>query len=104
MYAVIEDSGTQYRVAPRMEITVDLRDAAPGDVVEFDRVVAVEEDGSLVTDAERLKRYKVKGVVRAVEKHRKVIVGKFLRRKDMHRKHGHRQRVMRVEITEIVAE
>ena len=46
MYAIIEDSGTQVKVAPGDVVELDLRDLSEGqDEVTFDRVLAVGGDG-----------------------------------------------------------
>ncbi|MCH8211436.1 MAG: 50S ribosomal protein L21, partial [Planctomycetes bacterium] len=45
MYAVIEDSGTQIRVAPGDVIDIDLRDlGAKKKKIKFDRVLIVGDD------------------------------------------------------------
>ena len=47
MYAVIETGGKQYRVAPGQTIDVDTLAGDVGADVEFDRVLAVSNDGGL---------------------------------------------------------
>ena len=47
MYAIIEDSGRQYRVEEGQELEVDFRDVNPGDQLTFDRVLAVSDGVSL---------------------------------------------------------
>ena len=105
MYAVIEDSGTQIRVAPGDVIDIDLRDlGAKKKKIKFDRVLVVGDDqgdsaasigtpyvdGASVT-AEVLEE--VKGA--------KIDVIKFKRRKGYRRKTGHRQRYLRIKIEKI---
>jgi len=41
MYAIIEDSGTQIKVQKGDVVDIDLRDAADGSTITFDRVLAV---------------------------------------------------------------
>ncbi|MFZ9916078.1 MAG: bL21 family ribosomal protein, partial [Phycisphaerales bacterium] len=45
MYAIIEDSGTQIKVRKGEVIDIDLRDAADGSTITFDRVLAVGDSG-----------------------------------------------------------
>ncbi len=105
MYAVIEDSGTQIKVAPGDVIDVDLRDLGTQEKkIKFDRVLVVGDaqgkaaasvgtpyvDGASVT-AEVLEE--IKG--------RKIDVIKFKRRKGYRRKTGHRQRYLRIKIEKI---
>ena len=41
MYAIIADSGRQYKVEEGQEVTIDFRDLAPGEEITFERVLAV---------------------------------------------------------------
>ena len=48
MYAIIEDSGTQIKVAPGDVVEIDLRDPGsknPKDKISFDRVLMVGDQG-----------------------------------------------------------
>ena len=47
MYAIIEDSGCQFKVEEGQELTIDLRreEVPPGGEVRFERVLAVRDDG-----------------------------------------------------------
>ena len=101
MYAVIEDSGKQYKVEENSEILIDLRDAKPGEKIEFLNVIALGDDGTVETDKKVLEKCKVTGTVQNIEKGDKIIVGKFKRRKKMRRKTGHRQQYLLVQITGI---
>lgn len=101
MYAVIEDSGTQIKVAEGERIEVDLRKAAPGDVIEFDRVVFCSDGETPLIGAPYVENARVCGEVESEFKAPKVISYKFRRRKASSRKKGHRQRYLRVRITEI---
>ena len=103
MYAVIEDSGTQFKVAEGECVDVDLREAAVGDVIEFDKVLFCSGENGTKIGAPYLADAKVRGAVEDEVKARKVISYKFRRRKaNSSKKIGHRQRYLRVRITEIV--
>ena len=103
MYAVIDDSGCQFKVSEGDRIDVDLREANAGDVIEFDRVLLTSgEDGTRV-GTPMLEDVKVRGEVEDEIKAKKVICYKFRRRKNSSAtKKGHRQRYLRVRITEIL--
>lgn len=101
MYAIIEDSGKQFKVEKDNEILVDIRDVEVGGEIVFDKVVAIGNDGSLETQTSRLKKVKVIGAVIRFEKGKKINIGKFKRRKKYHKRQGHRHKYIRVRIAEI---
>ena len=103
MYAIIEDSGTQIRVATGDVVDIDLRDVdAKRKKIKFDRVLMVGESG---TDAAIGQPYVTGATVTAEVleevKGDKINVIKFKRRKGYRRKVGHTQRYLRVRIDEI---
>jgi large subunit ribosomal protein L21 len=104
VYAIIEDSGTQIKVAPGDVLDVDLRDVDPqAGTITFDRVLLVGADGD--ADATIGTPY-VSGAAVTAEivgevKGDKIDVVKFKRRKGYRRKLGHRQRFLRVRIDQI---
>ena len=105
MYAVIEDSGRQFRVTEGDVVDVDLRDLAEDtQQIEFDRVLFVGNDGDVkigtpVVDGAKV----VAEVVDPLAKGPKVFIHKWRRRKNMRRRTGHRQKYLRVKVTQIVA-
>jgi large subunit ribosomal protein L21 len=100
MYAIIEDSGKQFKVEKNSVILVDLRKAEAGGRIVFDRVVAVGGDKEFRT-GNPVSGCSVTGTVVRQEKGPKIIIGKFKRRKDYRRTQGHRQGLLRVRIDEI---
>jgi len=104
VYAVIEDSGQQFRVAEGDVISVDLREATDGGAVAFDRVLLVsdEEKGKVKVGTPLVKGAKVTGeVVEPVSKGQKLYIHHLRRRKASRRRTGHRQKYTRVRITNI---
>ena len=101
MYAIIEDSGRQFKVAQGERIDVDLRAAKAGDTLEFNHVLFLGGETPKV-GAPYVENALVKGQVEAEVKAKKLISYKYTRREQYHRKVGHRQRHLRVLITEIV--
>ena len=100
MYAIIEDSGRQFKVAEGEKIEVDLRAAKAGDTIEFDKVLFVAGDSPAI-GAPYVAGAKVVGSVEEQIKAHKLISYKYTRREPYHRKVGHRQQYLRVKITKI---
>ncbi|MCU0959180.1 MAG: 50S ribosomal protein L21 [Pirellulaceae bacterium] len=101
MYAIIADGGRQYRVEEGQELDVDYREAATGQEIEFDRVLAVSSDQGLQLGQPTLEGAKVTAQVLGVEQGEKIYVQKFRRRKNYRRRTGHRQMYTRVRISRI---
>ncbi len=104
MYAIIEDSGTQIRVAPGDVVDIDLRDLADDATsVTFDRVLAVgsDDDAPATIGTPYVGGAAVSAEVVDQIRDRKVDVIKFKRRKGYRRQRGHRQPYLRVKITDI---
>jgi large subunit ribosomal protein L21 len=99
VYAIIEDSGTQIKVAPGDVVDIDLREVGPRTKkIKFDRVLLVGGDTN--SDATIGAPY-VNGAAVTAVKGEKIDVIKFKRRKGYRRKLGHRQRFLRVKIDQI---
>ena len=105
MYAIIEDSGQQFRVAEGDVLDVDLVDVADdGKNIEFDRVLLVGVEGDVKIGTPLVDGAKVLAeVVDAEAKGPKVHIYRWRRRKASRRKTGHRQKYTKVRITKIVA-
>ena len=102
MYAIIIDGGRQYRVEPGQRLDIDLRNGiAAGDTLEFGQVLAIGGDEGLRLGSPSIDGAKVTAKVIGEKKGEKIYVEKFRRRKDYHRRTGHRQRYTRIEISEI---
>ncbi len=105
MYAVVEDSGTQIKVAPGDVIDIDLRDlGAKKKTIKFDRVLVVGDDqgdSAASIGAPYVDGASVTAEVLEEVKGAKIDVIKFKRRKGYRRKTGHRQRYLRIKIQKI---
>ena len=105
MYAIIEDSGQQFRISEGDVLDIDLRKLPEGtDAIEFDRVLLVNgEDGTKVgtplVDGAKV----VAEIVDEQVKGPKLHVYHWRRRKSSRTKTGHREKYIRVQITKIVA-
>lgn len=104
MYAIIEDSGKQFKVTSGDRLLIDrtVGEDLP-ETINFDRVLLVGGDGAAKVGAPLVAGAKVSAeVVRAV-KGKKIDIQKYKRRKGYHRKKGHRQNYVEVKITGISA-
>jgi len=106
VYAVIEDSGRQFRVSEGDVLDVDLRDLGDkAKTIRFDRVLLVSGDDGVTVGAPLVKGAKVTAeIVERVRKGQKVYVVRHRPRKSSRRKTGHRQRYTRVRITKIATQ
>ena len=104
MYAVIEDSGQQFRVSEGDVLNVDLREMAEeATEIEFDRVLLVSGADDVKVGTPLVAGAKVVGeIVERLAKGPKVHIYHWRRRKDSRRKIGHRQKYVQVRITQIV--
>ncbi len=104
MYAIIEDSGSQFKVGKGDIIRVDLRDL-PENVtdIEFDKVLLVGGGDAPQIGAPYVAGAKVTAEVLTEVKGDKITIIKFKSRKNYRRKKGHRQRFLRVRISDIAA-
>ncbi len=106
MYAVIEDSGTQIKVAEGDVIKIDPRDLAD-DAIEltFDRVMMVgnPDGGGANIGTPYVQGASVTADILEEGRGEKIYVVKFKRRKTYKRINGHRQDFLKVKITGISA-
>jgi len=104
VYAVIEDSGQQFRVCEGDVLNVDVRDLAEdAKEVEFDRVLLVSSgDGAKVGTPLVAGAKVIAEVIDPQAKGVKIYVYHWRRRKASRRKTGHRQKYIRVRVTRIV--
>lgn len=101
MYAILETGGKQYRVAEGDIIVVEKLPGEAGDVVEFDKVLLMNDGSDVKVGAPYLDGTKVFGEIVETGKGKKVIVFKYKSKKDYRRKQGHRQPFTSVEITSL---
>jgi large subunit ribosomal protein L21 len=101
VYAVFRTGGKQYRARQGERVRVERLDAAVGDAVNFDQVLAVGEGANIKVGAPLLAGGKVEGKVVAQGRADKITIIKFKRRAHYKRVKGHRQMFTEVEITSI---
>ena len=102
MYAIIEDSGSQIRVGKGDVVEVDVRELADdAKTLEFDKVLMVGGSKKPKIGTPYVKGGLVTAEILGEERAEKIIIIKFKRRKGYRRKQGHRQRLLKVKITDI---
>ena len=102
-HAVIETGGKQYRVAEGDVIYVEKLDAADGENVTFDKVLAVVDEAESRFGAPVLEGASVSGTVVKNGRGKKIRVYKMKPKKNYRRTQGHRQPYTKVQIGTINA-
>ena len=105
MYAIVEINGQQFKVEEGKKLFINrLKDAEAGKTVEFDKVLLVDNNGTVTVGAPTVSGAKVVvEVVNPLVKGDKVIVFKMKRRKAYRKKNGHRSQFTEVEIKQVIA-
>jgi large subunit ribosomal protein L21 len=103
MYAVIQDSGQQFRVSEGDILDVDLRELSEkAKTIDFDRVLLIREDKDIKVGTPLVKGAKVTAEILDREAKGPKVHAYYLRRRKASRKKiGHRQKYVRVKITKI---
>lgn len=103
MYAIIETGGKQYKVQEGDVLFIEKLNAAEGEVVAFDKVLAVSKEDGLVVGSPLVSGVAVSAKVEKHGKGAKIIVYKYKAKKNYRRKQGHRQPYTKVVVQSIKA-
>ncbi|MCI6161064.1 MAG: 50S ribosomal protein L21 [Prevotellaceae bacterium] len=105
MYVIVEINGQQFKAEQGKKLFVNrIKDAEEGQSVEFDKVLLVDNEGTVTVGTPTVEGAKVVcEVKRPLVKGDKVIVFKMKRRKDYRKKNGHRSHFTEVEIKSVIA-
>lgn len=104
MYAIIRDGCHQMRVQQGETVRLAYRDGAEADsTISLDEVLLVGEGDSVQVGTPLVAGASVTARVRGHGKDRKLVVYKYKRRKNFHKKQGHRQPYTEVVIEAIAA-
>jgi len=103
MYAVFQDGDKQYRAEPGLTLTLEKKNLSPGSELEFDRVLLLRTDATLLVGTPTVEGAKVLAEVQDEFKGKKLVAYKYKKRTGYHRKKGHRQSYTRVTIKSIVS-
>ena len=102
MYAIIVTGGKQYKVSEGDVLFIEKLDAAEGDAVKFDKVLAIGGEKTVI-GTPVVEGASVDAKVVANGKGKKVIVFKYKPKKGEKTKQGHRQPYTKVQIEKINA-
>jgi len=103
MYAIVEIAGQQFKVQKDQKVFVHRLQGAEGDVVNFDHVLLLDNDGQVTIGAPVIEGAAVTAKILRHLKGDKVIVFKKKRRKGYKKKNGHRQYLTEIVVEEVVA-
>jgi len=101
MFAVFKSGGKQHRVSEGEVVRLELIDSEPGSSVTFDEVLLIAEGDNVTVGAPYVTGGKVTAEVVGHDRHDKIRIIKFRRRKHYMRRAGHRQWYTDVRITGI---
>lgn len=102
MYAIIENSGRQYRVSPGDTIKVERLSGEKGTAVNIETVLLIFRDDKVTVGMPYIEGASVKAEIEDSGKSRKVLVYKKKPRKVYEKLMGHRQPYTLLKIKEIV--
>ncbi len=102
MYAIVEIAGQQFKVAKDQKVFVHRLSGKEGDVVNFDNVLLLDNDGQVTIGAPVIEGAAVAAKILRHLKGDKVIVFKKKRRKGYKKKNGHRQYLTEIMIEKVV--
>ena len=103
MYAIVEIAGQQFKAEAGRRLYVHRLEAERGSVVEFEKVLLVDNDGSVKIGVPTVEGAKVVCEVLSHVKSDKVLIFKKKRRKGYRKLNGHRQCMTELRINEVVA-
>jgi large subunit ribosomal protein L21 len=98
MYAIVDIAGKQFKVAKDQYVYAPLLDGEAGASLNFDKVLLIDNDGSIDVGAPTVAGASVSGKILEHVQGNKVIVFKKKRRKGYAVKNGHRQQFTKLLI------
>jgi len=101
MYAIVEFKGKQYKAEKGAVLKVDKIDAEAGASLDIDTVLLLSGDGVKV-GSPYVEGAKVTATVESHARSKKIIVFKYMPKKDYRRKNGHRQQYSVIKIQDII--
>lgn len=101
MYAIVEIAGQQFKIEKDQKVYVHRLKAEEGSQIDFDRVMLVEDNGTIKVGSPLVDGAKVTATVLHHLKGDKVLVFKKKRRKGYQKLNGHRQYLTSIKIDDI---
>jgi large subunit ribosomal protein L21 len=103
MYAILQQSGHQYRVSPGDRLVIDRLTAEVGSVIALEPVVLVQNDDGTQVGTPVVEGARVAAVVVSHRKGAKIRVFKFKAKKRYRRTHGHRSLLTELRVEAVLA-
>jgi large subunit ribosomal protein L21 len=103
MYAILQQSGHQYRVSPGDRLVVDRLSAEVGSVVALEPVVLVQNDDGTQVGTPVVDGARIAAVVVSHRKGAKIRVFKYKPKKRYRRTHGHRSLLTELRVEAVLA-
>lgn len=103
MYAIVEIAGQQFKAEKGKRLFVHRLNAEQGSVVDFEKVLLIDNKGKITVGAPTVEGAKVSCEVLSHPRGEKVIVFHKKRRKGYRKRNGHRQDFTEILINDIVA-
>ena len=101
MYAIVEIAGQQFKIEKDQKVYVHRLKAEEGSQIDFDRVMLVEDNGTIKVGSPLVDGAKETATVLHHLKGDKVLVFKKKRRKGYQKLNGHRQYLTSIKIDDI---
>jgi len=101
MYAIIQTGGKQYKIEEGNIYDVELLKADKNGLIEFKEILLLNDGTKIIVGTPLVKNCIVKAEFIKEVKGPKVIAYKYKKRKNYHKKKGHRQKYSQVKITKI---
>jgi large subunit ribosomal protein L21 len=101
MYAVIKTGGKQYKAALGGTLKVESLDGEVGQAIKFDQVVLLVDGEKIHVGKPLVAGASVSAEVVAQDRHKKIKILKFKRRKQHMKRQGHRQNYTEILIKDI---
>lgn len=102
MYAIVDIAGQQFKVEAGSEIFVNRLPQKKDETVEFNKVLLIDNSGSVKIGAPYVEGAVVKAtVIDDTPRAKKVFVFKKIRRKGFQKCNGHRQKLTKIKIDSI---
>ena len=103
MYVIVDIQGQQFKVEQDQKLFVHRINADQGSEVEFEKVMLIDNDGTVTIGAPTVDGAKVVLEILSHVKGDKVLVFKKKRRKGYRKLNGHRQQFSEVRVKQIIA-
>jgi len=103
VYAIVHTGGRQFRMEPDQVVRIPKLDQEVGATVRLDRVLMVQNSGSVIVGRPQVEGAAVVAEVVAQGRDAKILVFHKKRRKRYQKKNGHRQPFTEIRVKEIVS-